>query len=328
MHEIVADGSSTVILGREIRQLLEAHQRSVDITLPLLPIQYKDYAVWQQQRLDSADNTARRYWHEQLHGPVKWLDLPFDHPLTPQTRRQTSTYICQTSAQLMHRLQELAQTRQVTLFMLLQATLCTLLMRLTGQKDIILAAPISGREHPDVQNVVGFFLNTILLRHRPDSAQSFADLLSEVKLTTLQGLEQQHYPFERLLDELDLPNEPYRFPVTPVIFNMLNFIEAGQSESGTRAEAGRLNRGSKAELQLDALEKAEGLRFRAHFRKALFKEQTIEYLMGELLQLLEQIAANPDQPLGAYDLFGQCELAGETYPQALNSPYLEFLNDL
>jgi non-ribosomal peptide synthetase component F len=148
-------------------------------------------------------------------------------------------------------------------------------------------------------------------------------------VTTLLGLEQQHYPFERLLEEIELPKAAYRFPATPVMFNMLNFIESGHGQPGPdkRASNSRLNRHSKAELELDVLETVEGLRVRAHFRKALFKEQTVEYLIGELLQLLEQIVSNPDQPLGAYDLFGQCELAGETYPQALNSPYLEFLGD-
>lgn len=328
MHEIIADGSSTVILQREIFHLFESYcNDDRETSLPALRVQYKDFAVWQKRQLSWSGNPARRYWHGQLQASVGRLDLPFDYPLTPQTGKQSATYTCNAPAGLKQKLDLMAKEKQVTLFMLLQAALSTLFMRLTGQQDIILAVPVSGREHPDVQNVVGFFLNTILLRHYPESGQHFSDFLHKVRETTLQGLEQQHYPFERLLTELDLPNEPYMFPVTPVMLNMLNFLEVEQTPLAGPGSGNRLYRDNKVEFELDVLETKNDLRFRVHYRKALFKNQTVEYLMGELLQLLEQVVVDSDKSLGAYDLFGQCELSGEIYPEALNSPYLDFVSD-
>ncbi|HEX7028946.1 MAG TPA: condensation domain-containing protein, partial [Gammaproteobacteria bacterium] len=326
MHEIVADGSSSVILRREINQLIKAHHG--DVAPPQAPrIQYKDFAVWQRRQLAAENNAARVYWHRQLSGAITALDLPFDYPLTGESNWKADVYEHRLQADLKTRLDDLARSRQVTLFMLLQSALSTLLMRLTGQHDIILAVPVAGREHPDVQSTVGFFLNTILLRHRVESERTFTDLLEQVRRTTLEGLEQQHYPFERLLEELDLPHDPNRFPVTPVMFNMLNFIDSRDSSSGPGLARNRRFRDGKTEFEMDALDAGEDLRLRVFYRSALFKASTIEYLVGELEVLLEQIVEDSDKALAEYDLFGFCEVSGESYPQALNSAYLEFMGD-
>lgn len=152
-------------------------------------------------------------------------------------------------------------------------------------------------------------------------------MLQQVRQTTLEGLEQQHYPFEQLIEELDLPRYPNRFPVTPVMFNMLNFLDSGDGFSDSSLMGNRRFRDGKTEFEMDALDVGEDPRLRVFCRSALFKASTIEYLIGGLVILLQQIVDDPGKALTAYDLFGQCEVSGESYPEALNGAYLEFMGD-
>jgi non-ribosomal peptide synthetase component F len=223
------------------------------------------------------------------------------------------------------RLQQWARQEQLTGFMVLQGALCVFLHRLTGQQDIVLAVPVSGREHPDVEPLIGFFLNTLLLRHPVDRNRGFTELMQAVKQTTLQGLEHQHYPFEQLLDELSLPRAHNRFPVTPVIFNMLNFHERGEALSERSLRSSRGYNDMKTEFELDAYEYRNGVRFRAHYRTGLFRQETVEYLMAEFTGLIEQLLRAPDAPLHQHSVFAQLQSPGEYHwPQAPRSTYLEF----
>ncbi|HEX7026359.1 MAG TPA: amino acid adenylation domain-containing protein [Gammaproteobacteria bacterium] len=344
VHEIIADGYSHVILRNEMHQLLNAARSGAAISLPPLEIQYKDFAAWQNTLLQDEKNASRVYWRDRLGGgDIKRLDLPFDFPFTSESRTPAKSYETVTSPQLRENLNHLARANKLTLFAVLQAAFSAFLARLTGQSDIVVAIPVAGRDYPFTEKLVGFFLNTLLMRHRVDMNESFRSLLERVSHTIRQGLAHQSYPFEELLNDLTIARKFNRFPVTPVILNMLNFLETGtlmNPIAGAGAETrekgdtkpgvhSHVYREAKAEFELYMIEFSDAIFFSCHYRSDLFRPETIEYLLAEFIRLLEQVALAPEKSVGTYDIFDRSQQVGDAqYPGALISPYLAFRREL
>jgi len=323
MHEVVADGSSTAVLQHEVMELLQADLQGRAARLPELPIQYKDFAAWQNGLLRGESGEAsRQYWHALLGAELPRLQLPFDAAPTLSTSNRGARYHFSVSGDTYNRLASLCLERGVTLFMLLQASLSVLFARLTGQRDISMVTPVAGRNAAELQPLIGFFLNTLLLRTQVDTDECFADLLMRVREATLQALEHQHYPFEQLIEELNLPRPANQFPVTPVLFNVLSFRDRSTPYRLPPAGHCPLDQDMKIELELTVQEHADVLAFQCDYRSALFKPETIEYLMQQWLALIEQIVQAPRTEVGAFALFAA--------PQALalQSPYLRFASAL
>jgi acyl carrier protein len=318
MHEIISDGSSTLILEREVRELLH-RQQSGEPALPVLPIQYKDFAAWQNSLVN--DGASRQYWHEQLGTNLTRLLLPYDWPLTRETPAHAAQYQMAVTGPAYQALMELCRSEHVTVFMVLQATLAVWLARLTGQRDVVIAVPTSGRDVWEAEPLIGFFLNTVLLRMRVEPGQRFEQVLAHAKEVALNGLQHQHYPFEQLIEELQLPRPVNQFPVTPVLFNLLNFLERGPLGDVPPGHE-PLQLDGKAELGLTAREYEDGLVLRCAYRTALFKPQTIEYLMQQWLAELQQVSATPAERIEALALFA------DEQARTLQSPYLQFASEL
>ncbi|MGS0895447.1 MupA/Atu3671 family FMN-dependent luciferase-like monooxygenase, partial [Burkholderia stagnalis] len=316
MHEIVADGASAVLLQEEINALMHADAQGIANPLPPLTMQYRHYAAMQRENLCSASHAARDYWHRQLAAPLPVLDLPFDHPLGVATSAAGARTGRVIGGALYEQVKALTRTRHSTLFMFLQAAVAAWLSRLTGQDDVVIAAPVGARVQPGTEQLIGFFLNTVLLRHRVTATERFTDLLRRVRMTVFDGLEHQDYPFEQLIDELKPPRVRNAFPVTPVMLNVLNYRGAAAAEE--QFWSGALN--MKAELELYASELDGELRLVCHYRTGLFTASTVDYLIDELVALMGQIVANPDRVIGDFDLFD-----GNTSPR---SGYLRFIEPL
>ena len=320
MHEIVSDGSSALILEREVTALLRMHASGEPARLPDLPIQYKDYAAWQNQLLREED-ASRQYWHEHLETGMARLPLPYDRPVTDETPAGAAQYQVAVTGLAHEALVGLCRRHQVTVFMLLQASLAVWLARLTGQRDVVIAVPTSGRDAFEAEQLIGFFLNTVLLRMQVEPQRSFEEVLSHAKEVALNGLQHQHYPFEQLIEELQLPRPANQFPVTPVLFNLLSFLDReplGDVPVGHEP----LDLDAKAELELTAQEHAEGLVVKCAYRTSLFEPRTIEYLMQQWLSLLQQVSAAPGERIEALALFTDGQAL------TLQSPYLQFANEL
>ena len=320
MHEIISDGSSTLILEREVRELLRMRLSGEPVTLPALPIQYKDFAAWQNSLLHEED-VSRQYWHEQLETDLVRLPLPYDWPVTRETSANAAQYQVAFTGPAYEALMALCRRYQVTLFMVLHASLAVWLARLTGQRDVVIAVPTSGRDVCEAEQLIGFFLNTVLLRMRVEPGQSFEEVLAHATEVVVNGLQHQHYPFEQLIEELQLPRPVNQFPVTPVLFNLLNFnrrVPLGEIAVG---HAG-LDLDAKVELELTAQEHVEGLVLKCGYRTGLFKPQTMEYLMQQWLAVLQQVSATPAERIEALALF-----ADEQAP-TLRSPYLQFAHEM
>ncbi|WP_426094738.1 amino acid adenylation domain-containing protein [Flavobacterium sp. DSR2-3-3] len=236
MHHIIGDGWSSELLVREIVTIYNSLVQSKEINLPELRIQYKDYAGWlnqesQQERYKASEN----YWLNQFSGSLPVLELP-GYKKRPLVKTYIGDFLnYQFSNAFLGKLTAFSQKHDATLFMTLMAGINTLLNRYTGQQDIIIGSPIAGREHPDLENQIGLYLNTLALRTKMDKDFSFLDLLHHEKEVILDSYEHQGYPFDELVDKLELKRDNSRSALFDVIVvlqsqSKLNNFKSGKLE--------------------------------------------------------------------------------------------------
>ncbi|HEY8919155.1 MAG TPA: condensation domain-containing protein, partial [Chitinophaga sp.] len=228
MHHIISDGWSQDVLMKELLQFYTAHTKGTANPLDPLRIQYKDYAVWQQEQLHSeAFNEHRTWWLQQFEGSLPVLELPLDKP-RPAMKTYKGGAINKTlNPQISRQLQAINHEQGATLFMGLLAAVNVLLYRYTGQDDIITGMPVAGREHADLENQVGFYVNTLALRAQFNGAGSFEQLLQHIKQVTTGAYKHQAYPFDKLVDELQLQRDLSRHP----LFDVMVIMQHGDERS-------------------------------------------------------------------------------------------------
>jgi non-ribosomal peptide synthetase component F len=203
VHHIVADGWSVNIIARELMALYEAEQTGQSLLLPAPPLQYADFALWQRQQLaGEAFETERQYWCKQLSGCPTTLDLPTDHRRSPRPMAAGASHEFALSSPLADRLRELRHREGATPFMTLLAAFKALLARYTGQDDIVVGSPVANRGHVELESVVGFFANTLVLRTNLEGDPTFRELLARVRETCLGAYAHPDMPFEKLVEEL------------------------------------------------------------------------------------------------------------------------------
>ena len=166
-------------------------------------MQFADYAAWQEQRLAQDDiATTLDYWRDKLTGAPAVLDLPTDRPRPAVQTFNGAWHELRIPADIATQLKELANTQNATLYMVLLAAFNVLLSRYSGQTDIVVGSPIAGRQQAELENLIGFFINTLVMRSDLDDNPAFTDLLTQVKTTSLDAYANQELPFERLVEEL------------------------------------------------------------------------------------------------------------------------------
>jgi non-ribosomal peptide synthetase component F len=185
---------------------------------------------------------------------------------------------------------------------------------------------VAGRDHVDLEPLIGFFLNTLLFRHQIQMNERFIDLMQKVKGTTINGLDHQHYPFDELVNELNIPRDLNRFPGASVLVNVLNYVAGELPMEQHEPCSEPLNWDMKIELEFFVMPKANGIQFYCQYRSALFRHELIEYLMSELIHLLGQIANSPNTMVKDFDiLLPERRIDSSGGKLSINSPYLEFI---
>ena len=309
MHHIVSDGWSMGVFFHELSVLYQAYASGEKSPLPELPIQYKDFALWQRQWLQG-DTLATQlsYWKQQLEAaPV--LELPADHPRSPAQTYRGARHSLVLSKALSDALMMLSQQENVTLFMTLLAAFQILLQRYTGQSDITVGSPIAGRHQVEVEGLIGFFLNSLVLRADLSDNPSFPDLLARVRQIALDAYTHQDLPFEKLLEELRPDRDLSRTPLFQVFFNMLEFGEdKALNLPGVTAELLEIDEpASNFDLTLYAGERDGAVWFSMVYNRDLFEPATISRLMGHYHNLLEAITANSQQRISSLPLLSEAE---------------------
>lgn len=222
LHHIVSDGWSIGVLIGELKTLYEALLRGESAALPRLSIQYADYAVWQQQRLQDGHLANQlSYWQQQLK-ELPMLNLPSKQPEAAISSYRGAALPLSLTPELTHALEKLSQREDATLFMVLLAAFQVLLYRYTGQEDIAVGSPIANRNHAQIEPLVGFFVNSLVLRTDLSQNPSFRELLAQVRSTTLTAYAHQDLPFEKLVEALHPERDWSRNPLFQVVFALQN----------------------------------------------------------------------------------------------------------
>jgi hypothetical protein len=237
-HHIVSDGWSMQVMVQELVQLYAAYSQGQDLSLPGLPIQYADYALWQRNWMEAGERARQlAYWQDLLGGEQPVLELPLDHPRPAQQSHRGASLQVQLPADLVAGLKRLAQQEGVTPFMLLLASFQTLLFRYSGQADIRIGVPNANRNRVETERLIGFFVNTQVLKADLDGQMTFAELLQQTKRRSLEAQAHQDLPFEQLVVALQPERSLSHNPLFQVMFNHQTDTQAsgdGQHLPGLR----------------------------------------------------------------------------------------------
>ncbi len=309
MSHIISDGWSVGVMIREFCQMYDAFPEGRESPLRPLRIQYRDYAVWQRHLLESDEiRTHREYWHEKLSGEIPVLDFPGDYPRPPVQTFNGKTLFFTLSPDRTRHLGELSRKQGVSLFMTLMATVKVLFFRYTGQDDIIIGSPTAGRFHADLEDQIGYYLNTLALRDRVQREESFVSFLRQVGQTATEAFDHQVYPFDRLVDELGLRHDLSRSPLFDVMLILQNTEAVEFSLKGLEiTEFERELLASKLDMTFNFMETKEGLRFDIEYNTDLFQEDRVQKIAAHFQVLTDSILADPDQPLGLLNILSDAE---------------------
>ncbi len=304
MHHIISDAMSISLINREVAALYRSYSLAQPSPLPELAVQYADYAAWQQSLLQSSTLKAQlAYWKNRLGDDLPALELPMDIQRQPAANLPGGWQSWVLSPELSTQLAMLSQSGQVTLFMVMLAAFKLLLHRLSGQEDIVVGTPISGRNHPALEPLVGLFLNTIVLRTDLSGDPTFTDLLRRVQDTTLGAYDNQDLPFERLVEELQPDRSLHHNP----LFDLLvNFFSQPDANLEVDAVGYDLRDSSSQDPKLPMTfyidQYRDRIGLRVLYQQTLFSAARVRCLLEQYEFLLQQITADPFQPISAYSL--------------------------
>ena len=297
MHHIASDGWSMAILYRELGACYEAFTKGEAPKLTELPIQYADYAEWQHEYLQG--ETLQKlvdYWKKKIAGAPALLELPSDFPRPPiQSHHGDNVTVC-FPADLIGRLKQVSGQHRVTLFMTMLAGFKALLARYTGQQDIVIGSPIAGRDAAETEELIGFFINTVLMRTDLSGDPTVKELLGRMRDVSLEAFEHREMPYEKLVEELQ-PQRNLSFdPIAQIFFVLQNVPTAPLKLSGIELSIEPVYTATaKSDLTIWAIETADGISVTAEYATDLFSRGTMERFLGHYRTVLEAIAANPEQ---------------------------------
>jgi amino acid adenylation domain-containing protein/non-ribosomal peptide synthase protein (TIGR01720 family) len=296
-HHIISDGISTQQFFIEWAQLYQEKK------LPKLSIQYKDYAVWQQEAMQSEHwQQQARYWKQQFADEVPVLVLPTDFPRPPVQQFTGTIFTFSLSKKQTSQLQQLAIDQGITLYGVLLAAYAILLMKYSGQEDIVVGFPIAGRSHDEVEQTLGMFVHTLAIRSQPKKDLAFTSFLTQIKQQLLQAYEHSEYRLEDLVEQLGLRRDLSRQPLFDTLFALQNMDVTAPQIPGLITELYECERNTaKFDLSWIVVE-AEQLHISIEYRSDLFRQETIERMGQHFTHLLEQITVDPEQTLAELSL--------------------------
>jgi len=299
MHHLISDGWSIEILKHEFNTLYDAYKKGSpeDIDMQPLEIQYKDYAGWQNQLLANEEKMAevKEFWKNYLASPLPVLNLPYDFTHY-SGRTASSAYRWVVPESLANRLRKLAIDHHASLFMVLLAGFDTLLSQVTAQEDIILAIPAAARQHEALKNIVGLFVNTLILRSKINGEETFMDFFKHFQDNAFKILDHQDIPLELIFSQLKI-----KYPTISVFFNMVNIGSTHlQTLSHLESRHAEKVQDAKFDMVCYVTEYKNGIEINCHYFKDRFKPRSIEKLMDFYKKTLESIGDDPGKKLKEY----------------------------
>ena len=304
MHHIISDGWSMGVLIRELTTLYEAYTKGEESSLAELSIQYADYAQWQRQWLQGEVLEQQLdYWRQQLTGAPPLLELPTDFPRPAIQSSRGAHLPLSISPELTASLTELSRQSGVTLFMTLLAAFQTLLYRYSAQQDILVSTGIANRTRAETEPLIGFFVNTVVLRTDFSDNPSFTQLLQRVREVTLGAYAHQDVPFELVVEALEPERDPRYTPVFQVMFVLQNAPRSAVTSGGLQVDVVAAESGTaKFDLTMFVHERAEQLDVVLEYNTDLFTSESVRQMLESWEVLLAAIVREPVEPVGSIAL--------------------------
>jgi len=304
MHHIVADGWSMDVLVREVGALYQAYLRGESSPLPELEIQYADYAVWQRDWLtgDVLDQQLA-YWQEHLAGAPTVLELPTDKPRPPVQSYRGATQVFNFSRELTAKLHALSRREAATLYMMVLSAFEVLLYRYSGQQQMLIGMPIANRTRLQVEKLIGFFVNQLVVRGEVRGDQKFLDLLRHVREVVLEAYANQDVPFERVVETLNPERDMSRSPLFQVVLSWQNAPSSRLKLENIELSPVEIEHKSvRYDIELVLWEHQGQIFGHIDYDTDLYEEATIQRMGRHLNHLLESITNDPNQYISDLDL--------------------------
>ncbi|NOQ26330.1 MAG: amino acid adenylation domain-containing protein, partial [Bacteroidales bacterium] len=334
MHHIISDGTTHEILEKEFVALLSGEE------LAPLPLQYKDYSQWQnsKEQQDLIKN-QEQYWLTKFEGEIPVLNLPSDYvrPLMQSHEGATVSFVL--SKEDTKNLRNFTERNELTLYMTLLSVYSILLSKLSGQDDIVVGTPIAGRNHADLENIVGMFINTLSIRTEIKGEETIREFVSSLKQTVLGAYENQNYQFEDLVDKLSVERDTSRNPIFDVMFNFMN----QRDYSGDLVEENfniHEKVKSKFDLNFKAIDFGDQILLIFEYNTSLFSENSINRMICKLEKVLKEIIKGDEklkikeieiiaekekqEKLTYFNEKLECQIRNNTVQARLNEIYSKF----
>ncbi|HEX8245913.1 MAG TPA: amino acid adenylation domain-containing protein, partial [Longimicrobium sp.] len=311
MHHIVSDGWSAGVLHRELGELYAAFARGDADPLPPLPVQYADYAAWHRRRVEGPVLEAQaEYWTQTLAGAPELLELPTDRPRPTKQDFSGASLPIELDEALTAALKTLGQRHGTTLFMTLLAGWAAVLARLSGQDDVVIGTPSANRGQPEVEELIGFFVNTLPVRVELSGSPTVAEALGQVRARALEAQQNQDIPFEQVVERVSPARSLAYSPLFQVMFAWQNAAGGGALELPglTLAPAALAPHvTAKFDLLLSLWEDDGRIGGAVEYATSLFEQATVERYVGYLRRVLEEMAADDSKPVSRLELLSAAE---------------------
>jgi len=309
IHHIVYDGWSLAVMYNELKTLYEAYNNNKENPLPSLEIQYADFSRWQKQNLESAEMQKQLdFWKDYLAGSLPVLELPVDNPRSANQSYNGALHKIKLSASLSESLRVFALKNECTLSMVMLTAFKILLHRYTNETDILVGMPIANRNHHQIENLIGFFVNSLVLRTSLDFDPSVEELLSRVRLSSSKAYSNQDLPFDRIVDEIQPERDLSHNPIFQVMFAFQNTPDLPESLGDMQMDLEVLdNDTSVFDLTLNLHDETSGIHGYFEYCNELFEAQTIERMQGHYLTILEALIANPKSKISQIQILTKSE---------------------
>jgi amino acid adenylation domain-containing protein/thioester reductase-like protein len=303
IHHIISDGTSINIMIKELAELYE------DKELPQLTIQYKDFAVWQNE-LFKTDflKKQEKYWLDLYHDDIPILNMPMDYPRPLVQSFEGHRVKFHINKDLAQALFKLSTSTHTSLFMVLLASYNILLSKYTSQEDIVVGSPVVGRRHNDLERICGMFVNTLPLRNHCEGDKTFHEFLQSVRENVLKALENQDYPFEELVSHLEINRDIGRNALFDIMFTLQNTftskIKIGDLKIYPYDYQYKI---AKFDLTLEAIENSGEINLEFEYNMKLYRKETIDRMTQHFLNIIKQVTLNPELQIFSIDMLAEVE---------------------
>ncbi len=304
IHHIISDGISRSILIKEFIALYNGEKLSSS------NLQYKDFVEWQNNLLSSEEiKKQEEYWLNRFNDEIPVLNLPYDYERPAMQTFEGDNLEFTIDEKVTTQLKKLAKETETTIHMILLSAFNILLSKYSGQDDIVVGIPVAGRVHADLQNIMGLFVNTLALRNKPKGDKIYIDFLKEVKENSIKAYENQSYQLEALVEKLNVVRDMSRNPLFDVMFNMgdVGISDEFKLGKGLLKKHDTLNKISKVDLTLNAVEENKSLKFNISYCSRIFNKETIKRLSNHYVRTLYKIIDNDYIRLGEIELLTENE---------------------